>query len=149
LFDEIIACFKLGNMRHAVAGQNITLNIDESGCTLEVSQKEKELYTMILHCVFCNFRPDISFDQKTQILGELSNFSQSLDGVLKFDFGPNLDFEKKSKGYDCGFVIRFADQDALEAYAVHPVHLDLGARLCDLLQGGADGLVVFDLKTPG
>jgi len=103
---------------------------------------------MILHCVFCSFRTDVTLDQRAEILGELSDFSLTLEGVLGFDFGPNRDFEKKSESYDRGFVIRFDTQAALEAYAVHPTHQKLGDRLCDLLNGGADGLVVFDLETP-
>ncbi len=103
---------------------------------------------MILHCVFCSFRPDVAATQSEAVLRELSDFSLSLDGVLGFDFGPNRDFEKKSQGYTDGFVIRFESRDALGLYATHPTHKQLGARLCDLCEGGADGIVVFDLETP-
>lgn len=101
---------------------------------------------MILHCVFCSFRDDATPDQRTQILRELSTFSHTLDGVLAFNFGPNRDFEKRSQEFSDGFVIRFRDQQALEAYAVHPEHRKLGSRLCDLCNGGSDGVVVFDIE---
>lgn len=102
---------------------------------------------MILHCVFCNFRADAPVAQREQVLQDLAALSRSLDGVLGFDFGPNRDFEKKSQSFSDGFVIRFATQDALERYAIHPEHQRLGGQLCDLCEGGADGIIVFDLET--
>lgn len=100
---------------------------------------------MILHCVFCNFQSDASQADRTAILAELAAFSQSLDGVLGFDFGANHDFENKSPAVTDGFVIRFRDRQALAAYADHPTHKALGARLCELCEGGADGVMVVDL----
>ncbi|MDO7607941.1 MAG: Dabb family protein [Loktanella sp.] len=104
---------------------------------------------MILHCVFYHFRQEAATQQRQEIVQELARFSQSLDGVLGFEHGPNRDFEKKSQGYDSGFVIRFTSQEALATYANHPTHQALGKRLCDLVQGGADGIIVFDLETNG
>lgn len=102
---------------------------------------------MILHCVFFNFRQDVAPEARHDILQELARFSQTLDGVLSFDCGPNRDFEKKSQSYDSGFVIRFTTREALDTYAVHPTHQALGQQLCDLVQGGAEGIIVFDLDT--
>lgn len=102
---------------------------------------------MFLHCVFCNFRENISPKSRAYIFQELPLFSQRLDGVLSFDFGPNLDFEGKSQGYSDGFIIRFKDQYALEAYAQNPTHQKLGRQLCGLCNGGADGITVFDIRT--
>lgn len=101
---------------------------------------------MILHCVFCNFKPDVSEDAQNAIFAELAEFSHTLSGVQAFDFGPNRDFEFKSQDYNSGFVIRFDNSAALEAYAIHPTHKELGGRLCDLCVGGADGIIVFDLE---
>ncbi|MEZ8014672.1 MAG: Dabb family protein [Ascidiaceihabitans sp.] len=39
---------------------------------------------------------------------------------------------KKSSDFSGCFAIRFANQHALEAYAVHPTHQKLGAQLCTL-----------------
>lgn len=101
---------------------------------------------MILHCVFCDFLPEVSGAARDALFEELSNLSLSLEGVETFEFGPNRDFEQKSQNFSAGFVIRFRDQAALEAYAVHPGHQALGAQLCDMCTGGADGIVVFDLE---
>lgn len=104
---------------------------------------------MILHCVFCTFRTDASQEQRQAILSDLARFSLALDGVLGFDHGPNADFEGKSPNVTDGFVIRFADRLALATYADHPTHKALGARLCDLCEGGAGGIMVMDLVCAG
>ena len=101
---------------------------------------------MILHSVYCNFRDDVCGEERTQIFKDLSALCQTVDGFMAFDYGPNRDFEKKSQIYSDGFVIRFDSQHALEVYAKHPTHMQLGQRLCSLCVGGADGLIVFDLE---
>ncbi|MFA8387379.1 MAG: Dabb family protein [Pelagibaca sp.] len=100
---------------------------------------------MILHCVFCAFRADTNTEMRHAILSDLERFSLALDGVLGFDHGPNGDFEGKSQQVTDGFVIRFRDRAALAVYADHPTHKSLGARLCDLCDGGAAGIMVVDL----
>jgi len=101
---------------------------------------------VILHCVFCRFRADVPPERRLDILVELSGFALSLDGVVSCDFGPNRDFERKSQDYSDGFVIRFSNRRALDRYADHPGHRDLGRRLCELCVGGAEGILVFDLE---
>lgn len=101
---------------------------------------------MILHCVFCKFLDAATTAQRAAILSDLSDFAQTLDGVLRCDHGPNRDFEGKSAGFTDGFVIRFTDAAALKTYAEHPTHITLGTRLCELCVGGADGIMVFDIE---
>ena len=100
---------------------------------------------MIAHCVFCNFKSDVDERVKRELLTELKAFSLQLEGVQAFHFGPNKDFERKSPNHDWGFVVHFDDEDSLSHYAIHETHKLLGGRLCDLCEGGADGIVVFDL----
>ncbi|CUH77763.1 Stress responsive A/B Barrel Domain protein [Tritonibacter multivorans] len=103
---------------------------------------------MILHCVFCNFSDAATAAQRQAILSELRDFAMSLRRCLSAEFGPNRDFEQKTQGYSHGFVLRFRDADALAEYAEHPTHRALGARLCALCTGGADGILVYDLEVP-
>ena len=100
---------------------------------------------MLLHCVFCNFRDDASEAARAHAIDALAVFARALDGVIAVDCGPNVDLERKSPEYDAGFVIRFQDQAALRSYAIHPTHQALGAQLCDLCVGGAEGVMVYDL----
>lgn len=100
---------------------------------------------MILHCVFCH-PLDGATEELSGIIGELKSFSQGLEGVIAFDYGPNRDFEAKSPDHSIGFVIRFSSAQALAHYAEHPTHQALGSKLCDLCVGGADGIIVYDLE---
>jgi len=102
---------------------------------------------MILHCVFCVFRNTVADKDQKQILRDLSAFCETFEGVIDFEYGPNRDFEQKSQAFQAGFVIRFTDRAALEAYAVHPTHQRLGERLSDLCEGGGDGIIVFDIES--
>lgn len=102
---------------------------------------------MILHCVFCKFLDEISQKERSTLLSELAAFAGTLNGVIGFEHGPNRDFEGKSAGFTDGFVIQFSDPEALSQYAVHPTHVKLGKRLCDMCVGGADGIIVFDIET--
>ncbi|WP_133488224.1 Dabb family protein [Aliiroseovarius marinus] len=101
---------------------------------------------MIIHCVFCQFRSDADPAETAEVLRDLAELCTDLPGVLSFEHGPNRDFEQKSQAFNAGFVIRFADQSALQHYADHPKHQALGQRLCQLCVGGADGIIVFDLE---
>ncbi len=100
---------------------------------------------MILHCVFCNFLDDTSIGARSALLTELSEFAKGLDGVLAFDHGANLDFEHKSPDHSDGFIVRFENRASLAVYADHPDHKAFGARLCAMCNGGADGIVVYDI----
>ena len=101
---------------------------------------------MILHCVFCDFRPDVSDAAQNDIFARLKEFSLTLSGTMDFDHGPNRDYEGMSERYDAGFIIKFATREALDIYANHPIHKALGSELCSLCVGGIDGLIVFDLE---
>ncbi len=101
---------------------------------------------MILHSVYCNLRCDSEPRAAFALFRALEALCSKLDGALSFEFGPNRDFEAKSDAYDVGFAVRFQDRDALLHYAEHPEHKELGAKLCALCVGGADGIMVFDLE---
>lgn len=102
---------------------------------------------MILHCVFCKSAKTATAGEWSEVMRALADLTDTLSGASEFQSGPNRDFENKSSAYREGFVITFADRDALETYAQHPTHLALGERLCDLCEGGAEGIIVFDLET--
>ena len=111
------------------------------------SFNDRRKITMITHCVFCNFKDTVTPPEQDEIFNALAGFANGLAGVITFDHGPNVDFEHKSPDFDAGFVIRFKDRATLELYANHPTHQALGQRLCGLCNGGADGIIVFDIKS--
>ena len=100
---------------------------------------------MLRHCVFLIFDAAHSDEARMEILAELGALVNEVDGMVGFEFGSNLDFEQKSPLYREGFIASFRDHAALSAYAKHPVHQTLGARLVEMCVGGHDGIIVFDL----
>ena len=100
---------------------------------------------MIIHCVFCNVLDEAPKGSVEQVFAALEDFCESVPGAMSFEYGPNRGFEVKSQDFSDGVVIHFTDKAALEFYAEHPTHKALGAQLCDLCKGGADGIMVFDL----
>lgn len=90
--------------------------------------------------------PDFNPVVLKDVMAGLMTLQKDLDGFDEFQHGLNRDFEQKSQDYGYGFVCRFADIDALQRYANHPVHKQLGARLVAMCQGGADGIWVADIE---
>ena len=101
---------------------------------------------MIRHCVFVRFRADVPADERRAIYGDLAALVGQVDGLISADFGPNVSPEGLGKGFNDGFIMDLADEAARDRYLVHPAHQAAGARLVAALEGGTDGLVVFDLN---
>lgn len=101
---------------------------------------------MILHGVYLRLRADHDPAELAAVMAGLDALCADLPGCTGFDHGPNIDLEGKSPDHPYGFVSRFDTVRALQGYAVHPTHTALGGRLCALCQGGADGIVVYDLE---
>lgn len=102
---------------------------------------------MLKHCVYVNFKAEVSEQECRAAVSAFAELLGKVEGMLDFSAGPNLDFENKSAQYGWGFVITFADRAALAAYDAHPLHQRYGEQMVALAQGGADGIIVFDLQT--
>jgi hypothetical protein len=100
---------------------------------------------MIRHCVLVRFRPEITQDQRLSLYAELEALRDLVPGFLAMYAGPNVSPEGLHKGFVDGFTIDFTDEFARDAYLVHPDHKTAGSKLVAALQGGRDGLVVFDM----
>ena len=99
----------------------------------------------IRHCVFLKFRADVDIGERRAIFDQLA----ALRGHLKIDamsFGRNVSPEGLHQGFVDGFTMDFADAPARDAYLVDPAHKAAGARLVGALEGGATGLLVFDME---
>ena len=100
---------------------------------------------MIRHCVFVNFRGDVPATERTAIHADLEALRSVVDGMDTVHFGANVSPEPFARGFSHGFTIDFRDAAARDAYLVHEAHQRAGARLVAALEGGTDGLMVFDL----
>ena len=100
---------------------------------------------MIRHIVLVRFRPEITAAEKSAIYAELESLRELVPGFLGMSYGPNVSPEGLHKGFTEGFSMDFVDEAARDAYLVHPAHKAAGGRLVAALEGGRDGLVVFDM----
>jgi hypothetical protein len=100
---------------------------------------------MIRHCVLVRFRPEITQDQRLSLYAELEALRDVVPGFLAMYAGPNVSPEGLHQGFVDGFTMDFIDDAARDAYLVHPDHKTAGSKLVAALEGGRDGLVVFDM----
>ena len=101
---------------------------------------------MIRHVVLFKFRSGVSADERAEIYAGLDALVGQIDGLLSATFGPNISPEGLGQGFNDGFIMDFADAAARDRYLPHPAHQAAGARLVAALEGGTDGLIVFDMK---
>ena len=101
---------------------------------------------MIQHVVLLALEPGHDPAELSEIMQGLEALTAEIAGFTGFQHGPNKDFEGKSPGFPYGFICGFDSAEALHAYAMHPTHQALGARLVALCTGGADGIMVADLE---
>ena len=94
---------------------------------------------MIKHCVFLNFKSEISESEQFDIFEGLSNLKNQVEGLN--------DFEQKSDDYNSGFIVSFENHQALLEYNEHPGHALLGSKLVSMCKGGHKGIIVFDIET--
>ena len=102
---------------------------------------------MIKHCVFLNFKSEISESEQFDIFEGLSNLKNQVEGLNDFEYGNNLDFEQKSADYNSGFIASFENHQALLEYNENPEHALLGSKLVSMCKGGHKGIIVFDIET--
>ena len=102
---------------------------------------------MIKHCVFLNFKSEISESEQFDIFEGLSNLKNQVEGLNDFEYGNNLDFEQKSADYNSGFIVSFENNQALLEYNENPGHALLGSKLVSMCKGGHKGIIVFDIET--
>lgn len=100
---------------------------------------------MIRHIVLVKFQPQVTEEKIAALWDELGAIRAVVPGVLSITAGRSESPEQIERGYMHGFVVDFADWDALAAYQDHPDHKALGGQLVANAVGGLDGILVFDL----
>lgn len=100
---------------------------------------------MIRHCVFVRFRGDVAEAERNAIYADLAALKDVVPGFVAISYGANVSPEGLHQGFADGFTIDFIDEAARDAYLVHPAHKAAGNRLVAALEGGRDGLIVFDI----
>lgn len=101
---------------------------------------------MIRHIVALRFKPETTAAKKASLYAELTGLSGHIDGILGFHCGPNVSVELPLvRGFNDVFWLDFRDATVRDTYLVDPVHQAIGGRIVAELEGGADGVFVFDV----
>lgn len=100
----------------------------------------------IHHCVFMRFRSDTPAAAREKIHADLLALQSKVDGMLGVTISANVSPEPLGGGFNDGFIVRFRDAAARDAYLVHPDHVALGGAIIAQLEGGAAGILVYDLE---
>jgi hypothetical protein len=100
---------------------------------------------MIRHLVALKFRAGTDEAVKTALYADLAGLSSRIDGILDFQTRRNVSVEDPLvRGFRDLFWFDFRDTGVRDAYLADPVHRAIGARIVAELEGGADGVFVFD-----
>jgi len=102
---------------------------------------------MLKHCVFIDFRDEDQELEQHKVFKELASLQDEIKGLVKFEFGNNLDFEQKSIDFNSGFIASFDSYDSLIEYNNNSNHVALGKKLVSMTNGGYKGIIVFDIET--
>lgn len=103
---------------------------------------------MIRHIVALRFRAGTTPATKAALYHDLAALRGHVGGILDFRHFDNVSVERQLvRGFDDLFWFDFRDTAARDAYLADPAHQAVGARLVAELEGGAEGLFVFDVAT--
>lgn len=103
---------------------------------------------MIRHLVALRFKDGTPEDTKARLYADLAGLSARIDGILDFQARANVSVEDPLvRGYRDLFWFDFRDVGVRDAYLADEVHQAIGARLVAELEGGPEGVFVFDFET--
>jgi hypothetical protein len=102
---------------------------------------------MIRHFVLVRFRKDVPAETRAGLMRDLDAVVSAIPGCSGFAAFPNVSVEAPMiKGFEDGFAVDFADEDARRRYLDDPAHQAVGARIVAETEGGAEGVIVFDYE---
>lgn len=95
---------------------------------------------MISHVVLLQPRADATSDDVTRALAHVRELKDTIPGILQVETGENR--SPNHRGYTYGFVMQFADDAHLKAYATHPRHQPVSKELQSL----CTSIIDFDIS---
>ena len=102
---------------------------------------------MIRHFVALRFNKGTSDAVKQGLMDDLAGLTDRIDGILDFQARPNVSVELPLvRGFLDVFWFDFRDLAVRDAYLEDEVHQAIGARIVAELEGGPDGVFVFDCE---
>ena len=102
---------------------------------------------MIRHFVALRFRSGTDDAAKQSLMDDLAGLTSRIDGIADFQVRPNISVEDPLvRGFRDVFWFDFRDAGVRDVYLADPVHQEIGRRIVAELEGGADGVCVFDYE---
>ena len=102
---------------------------------------------MIRHLVHLRFQAGVTRAEKDALYADLEKLSGHIEGILDFQHRMNISVETPLvRGFLDMFWFDFKDTAVRDAYLVDETHQAIGARLVEILEGGADGVFVCDVE---
>lgn len=93
----------------------------------------------VQHAVLLGFEPELDHDAEQDMLGQVRAWPEAIGGFEVLRVGKPI-VTTRTRGYHYLLFMELADEAALEAYQVHPVHQRFAAWVVD--QGGT--VLAFD-----
>jgi hypothetical protein len=102
---------------------------------------------MIRHMVALRFKAGTDEAIKRGLYDELAGLKDHIDGILDFQTYKNVSIELPLvRDLSDVFWFDFRDAAVRDAYLNDPVHQAIGGRIVAELEGGSDGVYVFDVE---
>lgn len=96
---------------------------------------------MVEHIVLLKLKSDVTSEQVDALPDALMQMKSEIPGIESITAGPNNSPEGKSQDYSYGFIVRFTDEAARDAYLPHPFHQKVaGEQIRPLVED----VLVFD-----
>ena len=100
---------------------------------------------MVEHIVLLKLKSDVTETQLETLSDALLGMADEIPGIESITAGTNNSPEGKSQGYAYGFIVRFIDEAARDAYLPHPFHRQVaGEHIRPLVED----VLVFDYSAP-
>lgn len=78
---------------------------------------------MLIHIVCWKYKNETSPEKREVHAAKLKNLPNEISNIESFKIG--FDILHLERSFDLGLVAIFPDQDALDAYTVHPTHQEV------------------------
>jgi hypothetical protein len=78
---------------------------------------------MLTHIVCWKYKSETTQKQREEHLAKLKNLPNVIEEIISFNVGTDILHLERS--FDTGLVSIFADEEALNAYTIHPAHQDV------------------------
>jgi hypothetical protein len=98
---------------------------------------------MVEHIVLLKLKSNTTEEQVQTLTDALLKMGDEIPGIAEVSAGMNNSPEGKAHGFGYGFIVRFQDAEARDAYLPHPVHRQVAT---EYLRPIVDDVLVFDYE---